>query len=704
MHRVFALVFTLCLYFSAIAHGNAPELSSDDPIEFDANTQIVTATGNAKLSHPQFELQAQKITFNRETFAAQACDEVILNHSETRVLADSIDYNFNEKSFCASDFRLGSIPLYLEGEHAEGDMSYVWVEKPTLFFGEPDCFGLNAIAAHAEICSDPEGCEATRINARHILFRIGKFPFFYFPYYSHSSREIPISISSEFGVTNQYGTFTRNNVVFDANPNFKWGVLLDYYTKRGVLYGPTYTLRYPHTYSHIDVGYIHDNGNLGKDKRGKPIQMDRYFIEFQHNQKFREEIRVISQVRAWKDSEVLRDFRPSLFCNDQDPESFVEAIYSKDNINMSVFTRFSPNNFQKVQERLPEINFDILPTSIYDLPVYQRFNLNYAHLEEKDSLVPKNDSRSDRIDMFYGLNAPLSPNSIFTFNPVVGGRVTHYISASMDTGAFTRLRGQLGFDFQANAYGLWDCQNKIWKIDGLRHIVRPLAQYRYVPETTFGSGNPPKIERYFSSTNCYVPDLGLNRNRDESFDVHLVRFGVENNLQTRDASGYGSRDLATINVYQEYRLNKTPIGPLWSNLYFCVDLKPAHWINFSLLSRSSPQTWTLHELRTALTLVDGRLWKMTFATDSLHKLTNQYYLYGEWNPTPRTGFLAHWRYDHKLREVTEQGYGFNTRLGNSWALSTEVVYRRGAVRESNWELNLVLRLVPFNTDILPLKL
>ena len=73
-----------------------------------------------------------------------------------------------------------------------------------------------------------------------------------------------------------------------------------------------------------------------------------------------------AQFNWWKDSEVVRDFRPRAFFPVQEPDSFVEAVYGGENYFVSAFARVQPNRFHRVQERLPELRFDLLPLALPD--------------------------------------------------------------------------------------------------------------------------------------------------------------------------------------------------------------------------------------------------------------------------------------------------------------------------------------------------
>ena len=57
-------------------------------------------------------------------------------------------------------------------------------------------------------------------------------------------------------------------------------------------------------------GYINDHGDKETDLLGRPIQEERAFAEWQHQQMIAPNLSLNAQLNWWKDSEVVRDFRP----------------------------------------------------------------------------------------------------------------------------------------------------------------------------------------------------------------------------------------------------------------------------------------------------------------------------------------------------------------------------------------------------------
>ena len=60
---------------------------------------------------------------------------------------------------------------------------------------------------------------------------------------------------------------------------------------------------------------------------------------------------------------------------------------------------------------------------------------------------------------------------------------------------YTRLIGEIGVDAEAFGHAAWDYANPVWGINGLRHTIKGVVQYRYIPEAQNGVGKLASIEK-----------------------------------------------------------------------------------------------------------------------------------------------------------------------------------------------------------------
>lgn len=670
-----------------------PLLTADEPIEFDQETRSMTARGNAVLEDADFLLEADTIQFRQMEQSAEAKGRVRLNLGKMRVLGEEATYDLGEEVIQTGFFKLGQPPAFLKGRGLTATRDNLVIEDGVLFYNEPGPFAPNLAAE--TITYEQDGTlllEDTR-------FRVGDFSFFALPAYRTTigDRDRPFSLQTKMGFRNNLGAYVQNRIMVRTSPEWRVGGLLDGYTKRGVLFGPAVDYRIldpDHTMiGEAFGGFINDHGNRGLDVLNRPIDENRFFIEWKHQQRIDERWSATGRATWLSDSYVERDFRRELFEHNQQPDTFFDLTYSGDNSYSTLFTRPAPNDFYIVQQRLPELRFDLMPIPLAQTGLYQQAQASAVHLVEK-SPTGGPELRSDRLDAYYGLSYPWTTSEWLTVKPVAGGRMTHYNHTQGARDHYTRFLGQVGFDAQADMYGYWAYRNEFWKIDGLRHKLRPIMSYRYIPKATQGQGDIPPIDRNVFSTYLETLDLGNRRDIDQLTKTNTLRFGVENYLQTRHPE-YGSRDLAYLHLYQDYRFDDQANQDDWSDLYTTVGIAPAYWLDVSAYTRYQVEDGTLNEIRTRWRFLDGDKWEASIYTDNLKESFDQYYLDLRYRLNQRYTLLGRARYDAYRDEFTEQSIGLASLVGNAWRVEAEIEWRRGDQREDSVGFNIRVDLLNF---------
>ena len=503
-------------------------------------------------------------------------------------------------------------------------------------------------------------------------------------------------LSAHVGYRGSLGLFTELGLHVPVAPGVKLGADVGLYTARGVMVGPSGRYHEVDADGAVDgffrSGYIHDHGDRKTDILGQPVPPDRSYVEWQHLQQIGEHLTLTGAFNYWSDSEVLRDFNRSEFDRDQQPDSFFEAAYTGDNYSLSAFTRVNPNPFFRMQERLPEVRFDLLPTAA-PLGFYERFNASAAVLEAP-AFGPTPSLRTNRLDAYYGLERPLVLAPWFTFTTVAGGRVTYYSDAFGGRDTYTRTIGEVGFDAHLRSSGTFDYKNEVWGIDGLRHLFEPVLSYRYAPEA--GNGRPyiPPIDSRTFSTYLQPLSIGDSRTIDDLSALNTLRLQFNNTLQTRDPV-YGSRNLATLNFAADYGFNHVLGEHPLSNLYTELTLTPAPWLRWEVFQRVNPYNFSQQELNTAIELVDQKWWTAKVATHFLRNNYEEYYLEYRQRLNEAFDVTGLWRYDALRHRFNEQSYGVWQRLGQTWAVKYEVSFFRGPRRESAFSLNIQVDLLKF---------
>lgn len=684
----------------------APEISADKFEHVQNSEGDLIATGNAKIEDEKFELRADKIRYSQNSGAAEASGKVKASIGQSRVVAEKFSYNPSKELLHTPHARFGSSPMFVEADSITSDKNKVSIDNPTVYVGEPSPYSMSASASQIRYDTQTELLELDDT-----LVSIGPVPVFYAPYYSQYGLERPpFDIQTRAGYNSDYGAFLANTVMYNGLGSLSPGMLLDYYTERSVLVGPALNYDYKGAETWLkgffQGAYIDDHGSrdiLGVDSLGRPIDSDRFFMQMRHAQMVTDNISVIGSLAWWSDEFVTRDFRPEFFYDDQIPDNFAEIDYYGSAYTISLFTRFAPNNWELVQQRLPEARFDLQPGEIFNTGFYQNMYLSAGYFRNSGSeeLIYET-FETARVDAYYGIMRPIHLNSWSTITPVIGGRLTYYGNPKNGASEYTRILGQIGFDAQMDIWGTWEYQSKTMGIDGLRHHITPIMSYRYIPNATQGSGAIPTIDEISIEDFTYPPilDLGEMRNTDRLFKTNTLRLGIKNTLETRDET-YGSRELARLDIFQDFNFDKRVLAQndfkssSFSDLYTNVSISPARWLTIGCYNRFNIENLNVPETNAYIGLFDSDKFSIYFISSYLAGAITQYSALAEYRISERYKLLGRWSYDYRLNMITDQTYTLWTRLGNSWIVEYQISYRSGSTRQNNFSFGARLSMAIF---------
>ena len=690
--RVFRyIIFTVWALLALNSFSIQPQISSDQPIEFDGNTKTMVARGEATFVHENLTVVADEIRYDQNKRIAEAHGNVRVTYGNIRHVSEDLVYDVLERRLKSGPFRMGSPPYYAVGEGLDGTAKQINLLDTRVYFQEPSPLALNLQAKEVRFFPDQ------RIEADNPTFGLGDAPIFRLPSFSQERGQKYIQLKGRVGYQGHLGAYVKNSPLIPVSKNLSVGLGFDAYTERGILLGPAYAWQINPLknggISRFQSGYIDDSGNPGLDSQGNIIDNDRYFFDFQHLQPIGNRFQLSANVMAWSDSEVMRDFRPEEYHDNQQPDNYVEAVYEGKNFFVSSFARFSPNDFQMQHERLPEIRLDVMPTPLFNTGLYYSFNASAVRLEEH-SIVGNPTLESDRYDAFYSIYRPLKVNKWLNIMPIGGARFTHYESTLNSNDSYSRVIGELGLDAEVSSYATWDFQNPLWGIDGLRHVFKPVLQYRYLPGGDSGKNKIIPIDRNYFGTSLPSIDLGNTRHLDEMTDLNVLRVGLENLLQTRH-HGYGSQDLISFNIYQDLLLSAESGADEWTGLYTQLQMNPVHWMRIDIYNRISTESFTVQDWRNRITIHDSNFWSVSFFSDHLQNEINQYG-FDYYQRINRTfGFRARMLFDTRRNDVTEQRYILHQRLGNAWEVEYQLAFYSGNVREDNTSFKIRFNLLQF---------
>jgi LPS-assembly protein len=693
--RRFVFVLALAGCAAPARAAPAPDLSdfTADHFSYDDNTKESVARGHAHLIDGDLLFTADEIRFNRKTDVISAVGNAAYTRSTERLLADQIVYHRADGTFTADNLRVGRRGIYIQGRRAEGTRKQLIIHEASITYGEPGSW--QPVVQADTIIYSPDRF----IRVVHSWIGLGTAELIPIPHLNEDFTgpfALPYMTFNP-GYQSSLGGIADFSLEAPVNSWLKAGGDVGLYTNRGVMAGPVAdygVLGDDDLKGLLRTGFIDDYGNRGVDILGDGIQKDRAFVEWNHQEQLTENVTLDGEVNWWTDSDVFRDFHDREFQAVQEPDNYLESTYTGQNFFASAFTRFQPDTFEPVQERLPELRFDLLPTAIGG-GFYERFDASSSLLRE---FPPDGGPElgSERLDAFYGLTRPIAPVSWFTFTPVAGVRVTDYLDTigAATPGGDTRVLGEIGFDAALRMSGTFDYRNRTWKIDGLRHLFTPYLSYRYVPASGADPNRIPDIDA--DTFNTYLPPLELGDARaiDALGPSDTLRIGIDNTLQTRDPV-YGSRDLVVVRLADDILFLRQPGQRDYSELHGEVSIFPAKWIDIDSQEIVAPRSGAVHEFESGVTLRDGDVRTIRLATDFVRQEDDDYF--AEWTERLNEVYRSLIRFDYDAREhrFDRREIGLIQNLNNSWRLEYTLTFNQGPSREGHFGFNMGIDVIRF---------
>lgn len=680
-------VATLAVSLPGLAQTTAPRATPPRPpkagelsapegkMEVDTTTGEMRVKGGARFIHEGLVVQADSASRTPSSGSAMVSGNVRADYEEMRVITGEAHYDEKTGEFASDAFRLGRPPFYLSGDAISGKPAEFHTRNVTIYAGEPDYLSPRIVADSAVVKGD-------KATVKSATLKLGPVPFFWVPTYNLDRNSTTQHMRVDGGYNSRLGMFLQTETLIPVTPTFAVGPLVDVYSKRGVLIGPSLKVTDGsedddhYIISELRGGYLQDSNPPLSDVIGRKVEDNRWFGELRHRQKIRNNWSFTSSLSVWSDSDVLRDFRPEFYEGNAQPDNFLETNYWTDDLVLSGYAGINPNNFGRIQERTPELRLDLLPNPAPNTDFFHAFTASYAQLRQ-DGFTSLNPSipavspnlETSRFDTHYSLWRPIATD-FGPITPVLGARLTRYDSQSngaISPQAYSRLMGEIGADWRMPFASTWDFHNRAWEVDGLRHRVTPVASYRWLPGGKRGNGQIVPIDTEIPVAAVPTMDLSDIRYLDQLTDLNQLRIGVENLLETKDKE-YGSRELAELNFYQDIRFSETPTGNEFSSFYTELRLHPARWVSLDVYNRVDTESLATEETTFGLSFMDGDVWRLSFYAVAIDDQITQYITDWNYQITQTWGVLGRWRFDGQLGKMTRQTYGLRQRLSQTWGL------------------------------------
>ena len=656
-------------------------------------------------------LSADRIKLDQRTGLITAEGHFVYATRNLRILGEHASLDPKTDTIVARQVRFGRSPTYFTAEEfkmVRGDKTMTGVR---MWRSEPEPLGMSL--AVDEIAYTQKDDWLAMRGARPTLAGL---PFFYLPYYGQEGyRDIPYDLWLGMGSSDAKGFYFRSTSLMRQTPSLWVGGLLDYYAKSGLLIGPAVRFDNGKTpgagtiwKGRLQAAYIHDAGDLLVDGYGRTPDRGRAFVLGELTGRAAGGVEVAARLFGESDPDFIRDFRPNLLGRVVTPEANLEISAPVGGGFASASLSAKADDYQDVVQRLPELRFDLPSTALGAGDLRQRSFVALAYLSERpsasltgaDYLAATGTTEAwstARVDAYYGVTYPWALTDWLVFTPVAGVRATGWSSALDGAGTATKAIGQAGFDLEGLATGSWNLVANKWSIDGMRHSVRPLLQYRAMPGADRAYGTLPKSDRGSGLSVLEELDLADRPDAASTTATQSARFGIRNTLETRDAKN-GTRELLRADLFADWHQG-SPDADIngRSDLTAHLRLTPAPWVTIDSFMILPNGGGPARESIQSIAFNSGDFWNATVSWVDLRQdtPTRQLWLRGEVALNSLYTGFALVNYDALAGQSDYLSIGVTQKVGKSWEMEYSFQKRVSDRGDNSLGFHLRARLFKF---------
>jgi len=592
-------------------------------LSFDRPHHLAFGDGDVVIHYRDAVVRADRVKVNTATKELWADGHVRLNRDGQEWVAPAAYYNLDTCEFRAERMRGWLFPVFVGGRELSGvGTNYFTARSVTLTPCDYDEPHFRVQATRAEIWP------GDRIVLHNVTVRAGDVPVFWLPALIWPLNEdLPVAAVS-LGHKSQWGFFVLTSTAWRLNPHLDLKIHVDERTERGPGGGADADYRWETGHGSLRGYYLHDQDPQHDTNADLDIPGNRYRAQWQHKQSLPGDVAVTVNVNRWSDREVLDDFFPSEYALENEPQTVVDATKRGPNYTLSLQARPQVNRWFAEVERLPEAKLAVNRTRLLDTPVFYEgeSSAGYYHNHRGDTGDALFTGHAVRADTFHQLVVPQTWGGWLSVVPRAGIRGTYYLDApetAPHTAEVRRVVYDLGLETSCKVSRTWpDVRNDWLKIDGLRHILQPFANYAWVPQPNVGTNELFQFDTLRTVTLANGETLPVTRytavdfpadNTIDAIDrLHVVRFGLRQRLQTRREGK--PWDLLDLETWTDYRIERDAGENDFSDWYATLRLRPTNWCRLETTGRYDPHAGMLREWNSGVHVGDGDRWSAGVGT------------------------------------------------------------------------------------------
>jgi LPS-assembly protein len=609
------------------------QITSDGANRYEGG--IYYAEDNVTVTYGGDVLMADQVHFNPTTKEATAKGNVRLYSQDKIYRGDLLTYNFRTGTIFSEKFRFLDGSLMVEGE------SINTPEIGTFVIDDGDYSTDNRQNPGWRISSSTLTIYSTEkhfsknydyVVGENNLTQLGDVPVFWSPLFLHSRRSGEGNFKFTPGSVSRLGIYGRGSYDFSTDERFGIGgsIGIDYFSRRGWAGGAEVKYETPKrkedgtpnlkpgqkpTVVSLRGWYINDRGyQIYEGTAERPANAapprGRYWFPYSHNTTIMKggnrtdadrapefdtpSFSSRSRVNVLSDAYVTQDFFADQYIRDQQPNTYLDAMYQDPNFTVTANARTQINNLFQTQQQKPSAKIEFKRQFIpgtYDKEEFLRDPDGHPGIAYEgessvgylatqwNQVANQTDYTAIRYDTYHQFLYPRQYFDWLNFTPRAGIRGTVYTRSNLapgnavqntasgpgynignnatlaDTSLF-RYVFNVGADLSTKMHSTWnDVKQKAWAIDGLRHVMEPFVNFSYVPRPNVRPTDFAGFDNRVNSTQSQPLNPTLYNSIDSIDQLLVVRPGLMNRVLTkRDGQPY---ELANWKLYGDYQ----PIRP-----------------------------------------------------------------------------------------------------------------------------------------------
>ncbi len=616
---------------------NQPVIVNGDKVEYATDQKAVVASGNVSVEYKGTKLTCNEISVDTATKNAVASGQVRIQDAHGLMTGERIKYNFEEKTGTVVDGEFMVPPLFGSAESIErvSETEYRGIRSSVTTCNADDPhFKMKS----KKILVYPD----ERIKAYGNVLYIGKVPFLYLPYVSHSLKDPFMHVQLSPGYSKRWGPYLLSAWRYNVMPGVDGRIYADYRQRRGFGDGFGMTV-VTEDYGRSDFKYYYTQERPRDTEQDKAGEFERYFGRWRHNwiidknSTFIAEFNKIDdakQASMGSDHNILKDYFYQEYEKDAQPRSYAQWHRNFAYSSMDVLVEGRVNDWYNpgYVESLPQVSYVMPSYQFGDSQFYFDSSSTVASLTKKNetatSATP--DVHYNRLDTTNKVSMPFRC-AFLNFNPYTGTRETVY-DKDLHADARARTIFLTGTDVSTKFYRLFDVQTNALGLDikGLRHVITPSVGYAYDHEPTIPADDLRQIDSADAIT--------YSNNRA---NLELV-----NTLQTK--RGGKTVDVVTGKVGSVYYFKpKSVNGSYLSDISYDLDMRPYSWMRLNSDGIYSHRNDYFSEVNYDLYFDVGKEKTIGVGQRYLRSSGNELTFSTDWRLTPKWKFGVYERFQMK---------------------------------------------------------